>query len=288
MTQSAEHALSQAAHLRRVQRYYTNTESRLGYRFLLGETKHFGWYGHGHRMWGFSAAMRRMEHVLASRLDLPAGSLVLDAGCGVGDVARRLAAVHRLRVNGIDVLEFNIALARRRAAAAGLGGLLEFSVGDYHDLPHPDGCFDAVYTMETLVHAIDPVRVLAEFRRVLRPAGRLVMFEYSRTPSAELSREADEALRTMCELAAMPAMLILDHGRLEELLADAGFGVASVIDVSANVLPMLRAFALAGRLPYRIGRALHRPDKVVNALSGVEMYQHRHAWRYNIYTAAKP
>lgn len=281
--------MSEAAiskNLRRVWRYYDRTESRLGYRLLLRETKHFGWYEPGQSMWRFTAAMRRMERVLAERLALPPGSRVLDAGCGVGDVARTLARGYGLGVVGIDILDFNLTRARHRSAES--GGDPVFLQADYHRLPFAAESFDGLYTMETLVHAADPETVLREFFRVLRSGARLVMFEYSRTPAEQLSGPANRALDLVCELAAMPAWQRLHHGDLERLLDKTGFSVEPAADVTDRMLPMLRAFSIAGRLPYLLGRLAGRREKVVNALSGVEMYRHQEAWRYQIYTAAKP
>lgn len=272
---------------RRVLRYYDRTESRLGYRLLLGGTKHFGWYEPGQSTWRFAAAMRRMERELVERLALPAGARVLDAGCGVGDVARTVAG-SGLDLVGIDVLDFNLAQARQRSARAGLAARTRFLRADYHHLPVTAGAFDGAYTMETLVHSAEPEVVIGELFRVLRPGGRLVMFEYSRTPAEQLSERSNRALETVCELAAMPAWLKLPHGRLERLLANAGFSVEPATDVTGKMLPMLHAFSILGRLPYLVGRLTGRPAKVVNALSGVELFRHQDAWRYHIYTATRP
>lgn len=272
---------------RRVVRYYDRTESRLGYRFLLGGTKHFGWYEPGQSKWRFAAAMRRMERELADRLALPAGARVLDAGCGVGDVARTLAG-RGLDLVGIDILDFNLAQARHRSDRAGLAGRTRFLRADYHHLPVVTGALDGAYTMETLVHAAEPEVVIGELFRVLRPGGRLVMCEYSRTPADRLSARSDRALETVCRLAAMPGWLKLPHGRLERLLAAAGFAVEPATDVTDRMLPMLHAFSLLGRFPYLIGRLTGRSATVVNALSGVELYRHQDAWRYQIYTATRP
>lgn len=272
---------------RRVLRYYDRTESRLGYRFLLGGTKHFGWYEPGQSKWRFAAAMRRMERELAERLALPAGARVLDAGCGVGDVARTLAG-QGLDLVGIDILDFNLAQARHRSARAGLAARTRFLRADYHHLPVATGAFDGAYTMETLVHSAAPEAVIGELFRVLRPGGRLVMFEYSRTPADQLSERSNRALETVCELAAMPAWLKLPHGNLERRLAEAGFSVEPATDVTGKMLPMLHAFSIMGRFPYLVGRLSGRPAKVVNALSGVELFRHQDAWRYHIYTATRP
>ncbi|ADP80193.1 Methyltransferase type 11 [Pseudofrankia inefficax] len=273
---------------RAVLRYYDRTESRLGYLYLLRGTKHFGWYEAGDSGWRFSPAMRRMERQLGQRLGLEADSRVLDAGCGMGDVARTLAADFGLDITGIDILDFNLVEARRRSERAGLANRTRFIECDYHDLSRfEDGEFDGVYTMETFVHAADAERALAEFHRVLRPGGRLVMFEYSRTPNECLLPAARAAFDAVCELGAMPAWHRLNHGDLENLLESASFKVESVEDVTARMLPMLRLFAVLGRFPYALARRLGKTEKAVNAMSGVEMWKHQEAWRYNIYTATE-
>ncbi|MFI6107066.1 class I SAM-dependent methyltransferase [Streptomyces sp. NPDC051310] len=278
-----------AQHYRRsVLPYYRRFGSRWGYAMLLGRTRHFGWYEPGQSPWGFAASMRRMEAMTARQLALPAGSRVLDAGCGVGDVARTVAAEGGLRVTGLDGIASDVAIARRRTARATghAARATRFVVGDYHALPFADGSFDGLYTMESFVHAADPRQALSEFFRVVRPGGRLVMFEYSRTPSAELAPRADSVVSDICELAAMPAML--PHGHLERLVGEAGFAVESVTDITARVLPMLHAFSLLGRVPYAVARSVGRGDLLVNAMSGVELYRHQETWRYNICTAARP
>lgn len=282
--------LSQDTNLRKVRSYYDRGESRIGYRVLLGGTKHFGYYepgASGWSMWRFKAAMRRMEDLLARRLALAPGSRVLDAGCGVGNVARALAGRHGLDVTGIDVLEFNLREAARRTARAGLGERTRFQQGDYHRLDFPDASFDGVYTMETFVHAADPEAVLGEFHRVLRPGGRLVMFEYSRTPEDQVCAAANAALRRVCDEAAMPAWLRLYHGTLDEMLADQAFRVEQSSDVTANMMPMLRAFNLIGKFPYWCGRVTGLTYKVVNAMSAREMYRYPEAWRYGVHTAVR-
>ena len=74
---------------------------------------------------------------------------------------------------------------------------------------------------------------------------------------------------------------------MEPLLKE-GFEVDSAEDATNRILPMLHAFYLLGRFPYFVGRMTNRVPKVVNAMSGVEMWRHREAWRYNIYVAHKP
>lgn len=269
--------------------YYRAFESRFGYAALLGRTRHFGWYEPGHFPWAFTAAMRRMELVLARRLALHPASSVLDAGCGAGDTARTVARASGVYVTGIDGIEPDVAIARQRSARAGEpGGRTRFLVANYHALPFADASFDGAYTMESFVHSPDPAQGLAEFFRVLRPGGRLVMCEYSSTPQDRLPPRARSALLRVCELSGMPGMLTLTHGHLEHLLRQTGFVVEPVYDATEKVLPMLRCFSTLGRVPYALARGVGRGDSLVNAMSGVEMYRHQETWRYVICAAIRP
>jgi SAM-dependent methyltransferase len=229
-----------------------------------------------------------MEDRLATELALPAGAKILDAGCGIGNVARALAARNGLDVTGVDIVDFNIDEATRRSAKAGLSGRTRFQIGDYHHLDFPDNSFDGLYTMETFVHSADPKAAIAEFVRVLKPGGRLVMFEYSRTPEEQLSAEANAAVRRVCDEAAMPAWLELYHGTLNELLAAHGFTVDRSADITANIMPMASAFYLIGKFPFWVGRVTHLQYKVVNAMSARMMYRYREAWRYGVHAAKAP
>ena len=271
--------------LKKIWRYYDRGESRIGYRFILGGTKHFGYYEPGQTRWALRASMRQMEDRLATELALPRGAKVLDAGCGTGNVARALAVRHGLNVTGIDILRFNIAEAKRRSANCGLTRTTRFQIGDYHRLPFEDDSFDGLYTMETFVHSANPEAALAEFARVLKPGGKLVMFEYSRTPDKQVSAEANAAVHRVCDEAAMPAWLKLYHGVLDEMIADVGFAVESSADITANMMPMASAFYLIGKFPFWVGRVTRLEYKVVNAMSARMMFRYKEAWRYGIHTA---
>jgi sterol 24-C-methyltransferase len=274
-------------HVDDVIRYYHKTESRWGYELFLRGTKHFGFYEPGDRAWPFGKPLRRMEDKLAGTLGLAPGAAVLDAGCGVGAVAARLAGVHGLNVTAIDILDFNLRAARARLRGRGLDRCVNVLRMDYTRLGFAGGSFDGVYTMETLVHAADPSAVLREFHRVMRPGARLVMFEYARDPERAMSARAAWAFRTVNEVAAMPGFQMFDHGVLEELIASAGFAQVTVEDVTRNMLPMLKVFAVTGYVPYGLGSLTGQRARVVNAMSAVEFWRYRRHFRYNIYTAMR-
>lgn len=112
------------------------------------------------------------EAPLFDRYELTGAIRILDLGCGTGEITRRLAARYPDAVLlGIDILEENLAIARRDSAA--LGDRVRYEKGDAFRLGTPDASFDLV-TCRHMSQAVPHFeRVLAEITRVLRPGGWL-------------------------------------------------------------------------------------------------------------------
>lgn len=109
-------------------------------------------------------------HRYAWATRMVAGLEVLDCACGEGYGSRLLRAVAR-RVDGVDIDPAAVEHARRRYRTEGLA----FHCASALDLPFPDHRFDAVVSFETLEHLAEHDELLAEFRRVLRPGGFLLV-----------------------------------------------------------------------------------------------------------------
>lgn len=67
--------------------------------------------------------------------------------------------------------------ARRLAAEEGMGGRIEFRVGDAHALDPADASFDVVIAHTLVSHVTDPATVLREVARVVRPGGAVVVVD---------------------------------------------------------------------------------------------------------------
>lgn len=105
---------------------------------------------------------------------LPAGSYLLDVGCGVGRHMVYLGG-RGFRVAGLDVSPGGIDLAAQ--ACAGRGITFEGQVSDMTTLPWPDGTFDGALSTSTIHHhrRADVIRALDEVRRVLKPGGSFLV-----------------------------------------------------------------------------------------------------------------
>jgi len=147
------------------------------YRRLWGEHLHHG-------LWTAPTlsperAVRGLVHRVAADAKMESGSRVCDVGCGYGAPARVWAHEYGAEVVGYTVSAIQHAYAQQRAEGPAAP---TYRCRDIlrNDLP-PD-CFDAVVVIESLTHTSDPVRVLQEGARVLRPGGRLVACVWMAAP----------------------------------------------------------------------------------------------------------
>lgn len=104
------------------------------------------------------------------------GTSILDAGCGYGFHAIRLAR-KGLRVTGVDFSQAALDSARPNVEDAGVGDLVTLQQGDLRKLPFPDNSFDYVQCWGVLMHIPEVEPALLELARVLRPGGRLSLME---------------------------------------------------------------------------------------------------------------
>lgn len=134
----------------------------------------------------WDAGVRRQGDALDALMGLD-GAAVLDCSCGIGTQAIGLA-LRGHRVTGTDLSPRAAARAGREAARRGLN--LRTAVADMRRLPFPDGRFDTVVCADnSLPHLLtepDVRAALAEMRRVLRPAGLLLV---STRPYEDLLRD---------------------------------------------------------------------------------------------------
>jgi SAM-dependent methyltransferase len=121
---------------------------------------------------------RKSKSETVAALELGSGMSALDIGCGLGDEARAMA--HLVSPGGtaigLDASSALVDAARARTSEQALPAL-SLMVADAHALPLNDKSMDAVRIERTLQHVENPVSVVREAARVLRPGGRLVVWE---------------------------------------------------------------------------------------------------------------
>jgi len=196
--------------------------------------------------------------VLARHLPPPPAA-VLEVGAGTGVMSLLIAELgHQL--TAIDLSRVMLQEARRKAAQHGLA--ITFEVGDAEVLPFRDREFDAVVGRHILWTLPQPERALAEWYRVLRPAGRLILIDSLASPRTIVSGVQRVASNVMRRLqrprpgghhyqpdvrAALPLAGSSDPTRYTMLIRDAGFALPSVETLDQLKALELKATPLAER-----------------------------------------
>jgi ubiquinone/menaquinone biosynthesis C-methylase UbiE len=125
----------------------------------------------------------------------PAGSRVLEAGCGVGAQTVTLARNSpNALFTSVDISGASVTEARRKAAAAGLTNV-QFEQADIFNLPHGPDSFDHIFVCFVLEHLSQPVEALHTLKSHLRQGGTITVIEGDHGsayfhPDSEAARQA--------------------------------------------------------------------------------------------------
>jgi SAM-dependent methyltransferase len=192
-----------------------------------------GTYVHGYR----PRENERLQDQAGTLVDLlhadtayPAGSVVLEAGCGVGAQTVTLARRSpHARFLSVDLSAASLAEAERRIARAGLTNV-ELRQADIFALPFEPGSFDHAFVCFVLEHLSRPVAALAILRELLRPGGTITVIEgdHGSAYFHPDSPAAHAAIQCQVRLQREAGGNALIGRQLYPLLVEAGFDAVHV------------------------------------------------------------
>jgi ubiquinone/menaquinone biosynthesis C-methylase UbiE len=168
--------------------------------------------------------------LLHSDTAYPAGSRVLEAGCGVGAQTITLARNSPgAIITSIDISESSLAAAKQRIMATDLKNV-HFQHADLFNLEFPPESFDHVFVCFVLEHLSRPLAALKAMKRVLKPGGTIVSIEGDHGSAFFYpeSEAAQAAIRCQVELQKRAGGNALIGRELYPLLHAAGFQEISV------------------------------------------------------------
>jgi 2-polyprenyl-3-methyl-5-hydroxy-6-metoxy-1,4-benzoquinol methylase len=192
----------------------------------------------------------------AAAMHLPApqpGARVLDVGCGSGVLLARMKSLG-WDVQGVEVDPEAVEAGKRRGVPVRLGTL--------HEQKFPDNHFDAVHSAHVIEHVYDPVALLAECRRILKPGGTLVILTPNTAswghrqfgsawlnldPPRHLVLFSESTLRQAAEKAGLVVQRLDTtirtawvYGALSQCIRDKGRAEMSELGKPANLLRGIR------------------------------------------------
>lgn len=163
------------------------------------------------------------------RLGLGAGRRALEVACGSGGVTCEMARRTGAACVGVDVNPHGVEAARLRAERDGLAALVSFERADAgRALPFPDASFDAIFCNDSINHLPDRPAVLRDWRRLLRPGGRLLFTD----PIVVTGQLTGDEMRAR---SSVGFFLFTPAGANERMLEAAGFTLLDAQDVTGAV-----------------------------------------------------
>ncbi len=208
------------------------------------------WFTHGLRgigmryvfsrrgLWLINTPYRRILD--ASKIT--ADDRVLDLGCGIGNILIALAEQIDFATPavGIDVSPTLIELGRREVHRAGLDEQIRLEVGVASRLPFDDASVDVALTSHVIKHLDDAAlaQTFREVRRVLRPGGRFLLWEFKKSP-----------LSAPCFISARatglpPAFQLRSEATLRQGLVAAGFQRVERVSTGVFLVPPVPRIAM--------------------------------------------
>jgi 27-O-demethylrifamycin SV methyltransferase len=256
----------------------------------MWDAKHLGYYPDKKATISEKKAHEEYQNLVAEKLDLKSRQQVLDAGCGRGVTACYLSQKYQVRVTGIDVVDFEITSAKKRAKNLGLNDKTDFRVADYSQTDFPDDMFDALYANETLSHTPDLPKVFKEFFRIMKHGAKIALFEYTLAEDKFFNESDKAALNFVIDNSAMVGLKQFRLGAILPMLSVAGFINTQEIDITDHVKPsFFRLYKLAKPF-YPLIKFLNLKKRFVNATAAATYYPlvEKGLIRFFIYTGQKP
>lgn len=183
-------------------------------------------HGYSTREWErLTDQANALSELLHQDTAYPAGTRVLECGCGTGAQTVFLASRSpEARIVSVDVSAASLQQARRRIAAAGHRNV-EFHQASIFELPFDDAHFDHVFLCFVLEHLAETATALKAVRRVLRREGSITVIEgdhgswFCHPQTAEASRAVQCLVEVQARLGGDSQL----GRRLYPLLVEAGF-----------------------------------------------------------------
>jgi len=121
------------------------------------------------------------------QLNINSDHHVLDVGCGLGGGCRFAARKYGCRVTGVDLTQEYVETGDMLCSWVGLGDKICLEAEDATALPHSEETFDRAYMLHVGMNIADKESLASELHRVLRPGGRIGIYDVMRVGDGDLA-----------------------------------------------------------------------------------------------------
>ena len=216
----------------------------------------------------FHIGGRNATEAFLGQLDIFRHDHVLDVGCGLGGASRFAADRYGCRVTGIDLTEDYVRTGEVLCEWVGLSDRISFERGDATDAPFPRGSFDKAFMLHVGMNIENKELLALELFRLLRPGGRLGVYDIMRMDDSALRFPVPWATTAGESRVSTPATY---RGTLES----AGFRIVAENDRSGFAMDFFTGLQANGNGATSLPLGLHilmgdsAQEKVGNMIENV-------------------
>jgi len=165
---------------------------------------------------------------------------VADLGCGVGGPLRSIASFSGADITGLTINEYQVSRAKKiteKTLSPNTVKNIHFMQGDFTKTPFEDNTFDAIYTIEAMVHVTDRSHAYAEAYRILKPGGLFLNIDWVMTDRYDPNNIEHRAIKRGIEHGdGLPELITQE--RNNQYYADTKFEIVEENDLTERSIEL--------------------------------------------------
>ncbi|MFC1956389.1 class I SAM-dependent methyltransferase [Chloroflexota bacterium] len=195
---------------------------------------------------GWKGTNRLIESLEIEDMEKPK---ILEVGCSTGYITRHIAQKFDCEIIGVDLSTLLLDIAEEESRKLNLNNI-SFKNANVENLPFSDNTFDIVYGEAITALVPDPLKVLNEYNRVLKPGGKIATLDLFMKES--LSDEFVEETNEMMSTVIGTQVKIRDIEEWQQIFKESGFNSIKIYDYYDDLFRRDCSLGEKARLTYKL------------------------------------
>ncbi|MFX1346961.1 MAG: class I SAM-dependent methyltransferase [Promethearchaeota archaeon] len=174
---------------------------------------------------------------------------ILEVGCSTGYITRYIAKRFDCEITGIDLGDLVLEIAREETKKLNLTNII-FQSGNVENLPFPDNSFDIVFGEAITALVPNPVNVLKEYKRVLKPNGKVATLDLFMKES--LSEESVKEINNIMSIVIGTQIEIKTFQEWEQIFTESGFNDIKMDEYDDDIFKRSYSFGELSKIMFKM------------------------------------